>query len=167
MKQSVVALSKYERLFLRSLLEDGSKSDAQIARETSMGKATANRIRKDLEDRKVITEYLPVVDLDMMGINVFMLVLFHWKRYKDEKLTEGMLSHLEHDPHVVFLASGEGSGFTHVLFLGFTDLSEAHIYFSRLRKKYEDVIDNTLTFFTPTSEIKKQDYTELVRSTLR
>jgi DNA-binding Lrp family transcriptional regulator len=164
MKQSIIKLSKNEKLFLKSILKDGNKSDAQIARETGMSKATANRIRKDLINKKVILEFMPIVDLDRMGINLFMVILFRWKGYKDENLTQSMFSDLEKDSHVAFLASGEGSGFTHILFLGFSDLAQAHVYLNKFRKKYEDEIENMITFFIPSNEIRKQDYTDLIRS---
>ena len=166
MKQSIIKLSKYEKLFLKSVIKNGNKSDAEIARETGMSKATANRIRKDLEKRNIILQYMPLVDLDRMSINIFMIVLFHWKGYKDEKLTQAMINDLEKDLHVAFLASGEGSGYTHVLFLGFHDLSQAHVYFNKFRMKYENEIENMVSFFIPSNEIRKQDYTDLVKYAL-
>ena len=166
MKQSIINLSKNERLFLKASLKGGNKSDAEISREINISKATANRIRKDLENKKIILEYLPIVDLQLMGINIFMVVLFQWKGFKDEKLTNQLMKDLENDPHVAFLSSGEGSGFTHLIFLGFSDLSQAHIYFNKLRTKYENGLGEMIPFFVPTNEIRKQDYTDLVRYVL-
>jgi len=166
MRQSIIKLSNYEKLFLKAILVDANKSDAQIAKESGMSKATANRIRKELKKKKIILKYLPIVDLDRLGINVFMAILFHWKGYKDVKRTEAMLSDLEKDQHIAFLASGEGSGFTHIVFLGFADLSQAHNYFKKFRMKYDDEIENMVSFFIPSNEIVKQDYTDTIKSVI-
>lgn len=166
MKQSIINLSKNEKLFLKAILRYGNKPDAEIARETKMSKATANRIRKDLEKRKVILEYLPIIDLESTGINIFMSVLLQWKGFKDEKLTNQLMKDLENDSHVAFLGSGEGSGFTHLIFLGFSDLSQAHVYFNKFRMRYESVLGEMVPFFIPINEIRKQDYTDLVRYVL-
>lgn len=164
MEQSIVKMNKTDKLFLTSILENGNKSDAQIAREIGVSKATANRVRKSLEKRKIIQGYTPVIDLDVIGIDMFMAVLFQWKQYKDEKLTQSMLSDLEKDARVAFFACGDGSGFTHIIFFGFNNLPEAHFHFNKFREKYETGMGNMISFFIPSSEIKKQDYTDVIRA---
>jgi len=164
MKQNVLKLSKNEKKFLISLLEDGNKTDVQISKETGISKASASRIRKKLESEKIIIEYIPIMDLDLIGIDVFLVFLFQWKAFKDNKLTSQIMKELETDPHVVFLANGEGSeGFTTCVFMGFKNIKEYHSYFKKFRKKYESYIGKVSTLLVPSQEIIKHDFTDIVK----
>lgn len=164
MKKSIVKLSETERKFLISLLEDGSKIDAQIAREIGVSKATAHRTRKKLEEEDILQDYIPIVNLDKMRINFFAIVMFRWNKFDNKKLTDKMLTELESDPHVVYLAAGDSSnGLTHTIMLGFHDLSGYHTYMEQFRGKYREYIDKIHAFFIPCEKILKQDYTGLVK----
>ena len=88
MKQCIDKLSKNKRKFLVSLLEDGSKTDAQICREIGISKSTACRLRKDLEREGIISEYIPIIDLDKIGVEVFVIVVFQWKSFKNQKINK-------------------------------------------------------------------------------
>lgn len=168
MRKSFINLSKNEKKFLISLLEDGSKTDVQISKETGISKASASRIRKKLESEKIIAEYIPIVDLDLIGIDVFLVFLFQWKTFKDDKLTSQIMRELESDPNVVFLANGEGSeGFTTCVFLGFKNIEEYHSYFKKFRKKYENHIGKMSTLLIPSKEIIKHDFTDITMKILR
>ena len=164
MKKSISNLSETERKFLLSLLQDGSKIDAQIAREIGVSKATAHRTRKKLEEKDILVDYIPIVNLDKMDLKFFAILLFQWNKFDDKKLTEEMLTDLQKDPHVVYLAAGDSStGLTHAMMLGFSDLSGYHAYLERFRGEYKGCVDNINAFFIPYEKIIKQDYTDLVR----
>lgn len=167
MKQSIIKLSDIEKKFLISLLEDGRKTNSQIAKEINISKATAGRIRNSLEKRDIISEYIPIVDLDKIGINVFLVAMLQWTGIKSEKLNM-ILSELERDPHVIFLANGEGSeGLTTSLFLGFKDIEDYHRYFNNFRKKYSEYMGKIVTLILPSKEIIKEDFTHLVKYMLK
>ena len=166
MKQSFKNLSKIEKKFLLSLLENGTKTDTEIAKELNISKSTSGRIRKRLM-RNIIEDFIPIVDLSKFGIDVFMIVLFQWKGFKNKEQTKRMFIDLENDPNVTFFGTGEGSGYTTALFLGFSDLSEAHSYFNEFRKKYENNIGNIIDFFIPGDQIRKQDVTDILKHKLK
>lgn len=167
MKQNIKKLSKNEKKFLISLLEDGSKTDVQISREIGVSKSTAYRIRKDLERDKIISEYIPIIDLDKIGVEAFLVLVFQWTSFKDKQLTNKMMNELEKDPHVIFLGNGEGSeGLTTCIFLGFKSLSEYNSYFKNFRRKYEDFLGKTVTLLIPSKEIIKHDFTDMVKYVL-
>ena len=149
-----------------SVLEDGRKTDAQVARETGISKAQVSRIRKKLEERGLIFKYAPVFDLDQLDINLFAIILFQWK-YQDIRRTKQMARSLESDARVTFFGAGEGAEFTNVLFLGFSDLSEAHKYLSAFREKYGAELGNVISFFVPGEGILKQDYTDIIRERIK
>jgi DNA-binding Lrp family transcriptional regulator len=167
MKQNLIKLSKNEKKFLISLLEDGSKTDVQISKETGMSKASASRIRKKLEKEGIITEYIPIVDLDILGVDVFLVLMFQWKAFKDEKLTSQIMKELENDSHVVFLANGEGlEGLTTCVFMGFRNVGEYYNYFREFRKKYENFIGKMSTLMIPSKEIIKHDFTDIAKKVI-
>lgn len=163
MKNSFANLSENERKFLLSLMENGSKTDSQIAGEIKVSKATAHRTRKKLEDDNILVDYIPLVDLDKIGIKFFAIVMFEWNKFDDKEQTEKMLSNLEKDPNVIYLASGNSSnGLSHTMMLGFPDLSGYHSYMEGFRGKYKNDVDRINSFFIPSEKILKQDYTDLV-----
>ncbi len=168
MKQNDKKLSEFEKKFLISVLDDGSKTDANIAKEINISKATAGRIRKKLEKDKIISEYIPIVDLDKLGVDMFLVILFQWTQFKNKELTQKMFSELEKDPHVIFLGNGEGSeGLTSCIFLGFRSLEEYNIYFKKFREKYEDYLGKTVSLIIPSKEIIKHDFTDLAKNILK
>jgi len=167
MKNSSVNLSETERKFLSSLMEDGSKTDARIARDIHVSKATAHRTRKKLEADDILTDYIPIVDLDKIGIRFFAVVMFEWNKFDNKDQTKEMLNNLEKDPNVIYLACGDSSnGLSHTMMLGFPDLSGYHSYMEAFRGEYKNDVDRINSFFIPSEKILKQDYTELVRYVL-
>jgi len=164
MKQSIKKLSLNENKFLISLLEDGNKSDAQIAREIGVSKSTTYRIRKKLEKEGIVVEYIPIIDLDKLGVEAFLVLVFQWTAFKNKELTEKMMRELEKDPHVIFLANGEGSeGLTTCVFFGFKDLEEYNSYFKKFRSKYEDFMGKSIILLIPSKQIIKHDFTDMVK----
>lgn len=168
MKKSKFKLSQTERKFLLSLLKDGSKTDAQIAREIKVSKATAHRVRKKLEEESTLVDYIPIVNLDRVDIKFFAVVMFQWNKFDEKEKTDEMLNDLKRDPHVVYLASGDSSnGLSHTMMLGFPDLSGYHSYLQEFRGKYKNYVEHINAFFIPSEKILKQDYTELVRHVIK
>jgi len=161
-------LSEIEKKFLVSLTKNGHKSDAKIAREIGVGKSTTNRIRKKLEREEILLDYIPIVDLEKIGISVYLVLLFEWKAYKDKERTSELMSDLENDPHVIFLGSGEGSeGLTTTVFFGFRTVEEYNKYFKNFRRKYEDGLGNMINLMIPVSEVVKHDFTDVIRHMLK
>lgn len=168
MVKNPISLSEFEKLFLLSLLEDGRKTDTQVSDETEISITHVNRIRRTLEEEGFISQYVPVIDLDKIGVGLFAVVLFQWKGYDNAELTEQMIVDLGTDPDVAFFATGEGgSGSTMILLLGFSDLAEAHDYLNGFRKKYNRELGEMLSFFIPTEGVIKQDYSEMIKKRVK
>ena len=164
MKQSFTNLSNTEKKFLISLLNDGSRIDAEIAREIKISKSSAHRIRQKLEKSGLISEYIAIVDLDELGVDVFFVILFEWNKFDNIELTKKTFKELENDPHVVFFADGEGSqGITNVLFVGFKNVEEFNKYFKKIRRNYGKFISNIINFMIPAKQMRKNDFTELAK----
>jgi DNA-binding Lrp family transcriptional regulator len=168
MQQSITKLNESEIKFLNALLEDGHKSDAQIARETKLSKPTTNRIRKKLEKEDVLTDYIPVIDLEKFGIQMFSVVLFEWTNFSDRKATEKMVDEFTTTPQVVYFAEGESStNLNYCAVLGFYDLADYHAFFNEFREKYGKFIGKLEFFMIPGRKVIKQDFTDLAKMVIK
>ncbi|MBI5046600.1 Lrp/AsnC family transcriptional regulator [Candidatus Micrarchaeota archaeon] len=168
MQQSSIKLSKSEILFLKALLADGHKNDAKIAREIGISKATASRIRKRLETDEVLIDYMPIINLDGFGINLYAVVLFQWRDFNDGNKTSSMEKEFSETPQVVYLSAGESStNFNYVAMLGFFDMTDYHAFFNEFRKKYQQSVGKIEVFFIPSKQIIKQDFTDLAKLMLK
>jgi len=166
MKQSIENLSENEKKFLKMLLEKGNVSDAEISKKTGMSKATCSRIRKKME-KTLISEYIPIIELDKVGIEVFLVLMFKWNAFDKQDITQKSFEEFEKDPHVIFLANGQGSaGQSTVMFMGFKSLIQYNEYFKTFRRKYDKYIENINSLILPSNEIQKQDYTEIIKKEL-
>ncbi len=164
MQQSIVKLHSSEIKFLKALFSDGHKTDAEIARETELSKATANRIRKKLEESKILVDYVPVIDLDKFGVQLFAVVLFEWTNFADREATKKMEKEFVETPQVVYFAAGESSSNLHYCaFLGFFDLNDYHEFFDELRHKHGKSLAKIEYFLIPAKRIIKQDFTGLAK----
>lgn len=162
MQQNKRFLSENERKFLNVVLEQGNVTDADISEKTGLSKATCSRIRKKLE-KTLISEYIPIVDLDKIGVEIFSVLTFKWVAFNNSVTTKKVFSLWEKDPHVIFLANGSGSDLSTVMFLGFTSINQYHEYFSEFRRKYGQFMSNITSLLLPSKEIIKHDFTEIIK----
>jgi hypothetical protein len=166
MQQNIQKLSKNEKKFLIIILEKGNIPDIEISKKTGLSKATCSRIRKKLE-KTWIMEYIPIIDLDKAGVEVFLVAMFKWLSFDKEELTKKTFSDLEKDPHIIFLANGEGSKTSTVMFLGFRNFNEYSQYFKNFRKKYDKHISNLDTLMLPSKDVIKNDFTEIIKYVIK
>jgi DNA-binding Lrp family transcriptional regulator len=167
MQKTIHNLTENEKKFLKCILENGSLTDVTISKKTSISKATCSRIRKKLE-KTLISEYIPIIELDKVGINVFLVLVFKWNGFDNEQLTKKAFSEFEEDPRVIFLANGEGADVSTVMFMGFTDITQYYQYFKEeFRKKYDRYVNNVTTLLLPSKEVIKNDFTEIIKHVLK
>jgi len=165
MQQNIDKLTKNEKKFLICLLDDGSLTDTEISKRIKVNKSTCSRLRKKLE-KEFISSYIPIVELDKVGIDIFIVLTFQWRGFYNKELSSRFFSELEKDPHVIFLANGEGSTLTTVIFLGFKNIGEYHNYFKELRKGYDKYLNGVNYLILPSKEVRKNDFTEIIKHTL-
>ena len=166
MKLNPIKLTQNETKFLKLILDKGNISDAEISKKTGISKSTCSRIRKKIEST-LIKEYLPIIELDKVGIEVFLVIIFKWKAFDNETLTKKTFDNFDKDSHVIFLANGEGSGgLSTVMFMGFENLDQYHSYFKEFRKNYDKYINNVNTLMLPSKKVIKNDYTEIIKQVL-
>ncbi len=160
-----INLSEKEKKFLLCILDRGNITDTEIAKETGLSKSTCSRIRKKMEDN-LIQEYIPIVPLDKVGINVFLVLTFQWSAFDNESVTEKTFSEFKKDPQVVFLANGEGSTSSSVMFIAFEDLESYHAYLKDFRKKHGKYAHQINTLLLPSKEVIKNDFTDVIKTVI-
>lgn len=165
MKQNFNNLSENEKMFLKCILDKGNMTDTEISKTTQMSKATISRVRKKLENN-LISEYLPVIKLDKVGIEIFSVLTFQWNAFNNKQLTEQTFEEFEKNPNIIFLANGNGSQASTVIFIAFKNLDEYHNYLKDFKQKYSGYVLNLNTLLLPSHEIIKNDFTEIIKKTL-
>ena len=165
MGNNVINLSVNEKKFLGCILDNGNITDTEIAKNTKISKSTCSRIRKKLE-KSLISEYIPIIPLDKVGINVFLVLTFQWIAFDNNHATKNAFSKFENDPNVVFLANGECSTVSTVMFIAFEDLDDYHTYIKEFRKNYGKYTDNINVLLLPSKDVIKNDFTEVIKKSL-
>lgn len=160
MKQSIENLSENEKKFLTALLEDGSKKDSEIAEEAGMSKSTANRIRRKFEDEGVIEDYIPIVNLEGAGIEIYSLIQFQLKQ-------DISLENLVDDSRVIFLGESGDYDREIVIYAGFSDYKDYESFVENLREEQQFEVENFQSQIISSENIHKEDYTHLIQSLLR
>lgn len=153
-------MSENERKFLLSLIEDGSKTDADIADETDMSKSTANRIRRRFEEDGTLREYIPIIDLEHIGVEVFATIILEC----DEALDTDELAAI---PNVIFLGETDDFTETYVIFAGFTGFNAYHEFIESLKEQYQEQVDSFDSRMIPPHHIVKEDFTHLIKHDIK
>jgi len=156
MQQSFNSLSQNEKKFLKALLEDGSRNDSELADEIGVSKSTANRIRRDFEETGVIEDYIPIIDLEGIGVNLYGV----FKGEINENLdTEELTS----DSRVIFL--GESGDFRKkiIMFAGFSSYTDYKEFLDKLREEKGEKLEQLDIDLISPKDIQKEDFTHLIQ----
>jgi len=160
MRESIEDMSDNERKFLLALIEDGSRTDTEIASETGMSKATANRIRRKFEENDTIHEYLPIVDLEAVGISVYCMMTVQLSEPIDK-------SELADKPNIIFLGETDDFRRTLVLFVGFPDFDEYLEFMESFKNEYRPKINEFDKRLIAPDKIFKEDFTHLIKHNIK
>ena len=163
MKGKNMKLTKSEKKFLSYILQEGNMTDAEIAKKIHLSKSTCSRVRKKLE-KTLISEYIPVIPLDKVGLDVFLVLTLQWNAFDNKELTKKTFSKFEKDPHIIFLANGEGSIANTVMFIGLQNIDKFHVYLKEFRENYGKYTSSINTVLLPSKEVIKHDFTEIIQT---
>ncbi len=153
-------MSENERKFLLTLIEDGSKTDADIAEETGMSKSTANRIRRRFEENGTLREYIPVIDLGHMGVEVFATIILECEKPLDT-------DEIRDIPNVIFLGETDDFQETYVVFAGFAGFEEYHEFIDAFKDRYREQVASFDSRMIPPGHIQKEDFTHIIKHTIK
>jgi DNA-binding Lrp family transcriptional regulator len=160
MRQSIDDMSENERKFLLALIEDGSRTDTEIAEETDMSKATANRIRNKFEDNGTIHEYLPIVDLEAAAVHIYSMMIVEMEEEIDT-------DELADNPNVIFLGETDDFQQTMILFTGFKGFDGYHEFIRKFKDQYSDKVKSFDKKLISPDKIFKEDFTHLIKHNLK
>lgn len=160
MNQSIENLSENEKKFLQSILEDGSKTDSDIADDIGVSKSTANRIRRKFEDEGVIRDYIPIVDLEEIGIDLYSIISFQTQSEVD-------IDDLKSNSNIIFLGETGDFNKSVVLFAGFSSYEEYQEFLDDLRQEHKEKLSDFNSNLISAENIHKEDFTHLILSTLQ
>jgi DNA-binding Lrp family transcriptional regulator len=160
MTKTAEDMSENERKFLLALIADGSRTDADIADETGMSKSTANRIRRRFEENGTLREYIPVIDLEQIGVEVFATIILEC----DAPLETAEIAAI---PNVIFLGETDDFTETYVIFGGFSGFDAYHEFLEDLKDRYRDRVDAFDSRVIPPQRIVKEDFTHLIKHDIK
>ncbi|MDY6777043.1 MAG: Lrp/AsnC family transcriptional regulator [Candidatus Nanohaloarchaea archaeon] len=160
MPKRIEEMTENEKRFLLSLIEDGSKTDTEIANEKGMSKSTANRIRRSFEESGVIAEYLPIVRLDSVGIEVFATIAMEC----EEPVDEGEIASI---PNVIFMGETDDFKRSYIIFAGFSTFDEYNEFIEDFKDEYREKVSSFENHLIAPGNIIKEDFTQLVKHNLK
>jgi len=149
-----------EKEFLLSLIEDGSKTDTEIADETGMSKSTANRIRRKFEENGVLAEYIPIVRLESVGIELFATLTLECDGELDEK-------EIARIPNVIFMGETDSFQESYVIFAGFGGFEEYNQFIEDFKAKYQDKVTSFEKNLIAPHNIIKEDFTHVIKHNIK
>ncbi len=153
-------MTENEKKFLLSLVEDGSKTDSEIAEEQGMSKSTANRIRRQFEEKGLIREYLPIIDLEAVGIRVYATITMRCTDAVDTAAIRDI-------PNVIFLGETDRFEREYVIFAGFNSFDAYNDFIEEFKDRYRDRVDSFDNHLIASQNIHKEDFTPLIKHQLR
>lgn len=150
-------LTERERQVLVELLKDGRISDQEIARRIRTSRPTVAKIRKRLENKRIIIGYGTYVDFEKVGIHINALTIFKWNDYSKKKELKETTQYIKNLPEVVMFIRGEGLGGKSKTILSVhKDLKEYEFFIRDLQEKWGPNVTEVDTFLSSIDTIHKR-----------
>jgi len=166
-KNETEKLSSNERNVLKSLIKDSKISCQRIASELDNSNITIsgiNKIKKRLEDRKIIRNYSIHLDYEKLGVNV--LSFFFINKKKDcWDLKDGLCKWAIENPNVIGCYKLNENSLS-VLFCAFRSLKELENYFNHLQSQNRDILELEKVYIISSNGVIKDSPSDLFRMVL-
>jgi DNA-binding Lrp family transcriptional regulator len=154
--KNIPNLTKREKQVLIELLKDGKISDQEIARKLKTSRPTVFKIRKRLEDEKIIKDYLPLVDFQKLGFSLQAAILYRWKDYSKTNELEKTIKFINSQNEVVLFIKGEGLGSkTDLIISVHKDLKEYESFIRKLKYEWKDNVEDVEVFLSSFDSVSK------------
>lgn len=131
MGKSFEDLTDNEKKFLKSVLGEGKKTDTEIAEETDLSVSTVNRIRHSFEDQDIIKDYISVIDLEGVSIQLYSLLTL---KLDEERSAEDL-----NTQKLIFAGKTDEAQPEYTILLGHTDYQD----YRQTTKKLKDSLKET------------------------
>jgi DNA-binding Lrp family transcriptional regulator len=152
----MINLTKREKQVLIELLKNCKITDQEIARKLKTSRPTIYKIRKRLEDEKIIKNYFPVLDFQKIGLSLQAIILYRWKDYSKTNELEKTIKFINSLPEVVLFIKGEGIGSKTDLIISLhKDLKEYETFIRKLKYEWKDNVEDVEVFLSSIDAISK------------
>ena len=149
-------LTKREKQVLVELMKNCKESDQQIARKLKTSRPTVFKIRKKLEQRKIIKRYEAVVDYEKIGLELHAAIFYRWKDYSKTNELKKMIEFIKSLPEVILFVKGEGLGSKTDLIISIhKDLKEYEAFIRKLKYEWKDNVEDVEVFLSSVDGIFK------------
>ncbi|MBD3261494.1 MAG: hypothetical protein GF334_07400 [Candidatus Altiarchaeales archaeon] len=150
------------------LLLNSKSSDRDIAKKIKASQPTVGRMRRKLEDEKIISEYTVIPDLSKLDIELISLIAVKWSDYKKTRELKKFESFIQKNDLVFFSAPGEGfQDKTKLIISLHRDYKSYELFLRGLRANFADVVGEMETFLVSTDNIIKNFTYQGLANTLR
>lgn len=152
----MINLTKREKQVLVELLKNCKITDQEIARKLKTSRPTIYKIRKRLEDEKIIKNYFPILDFQKIGLSLQAIILYRWKDYSKTNELEKTIKFINSLPEVVLFIKGEGIGSKTDLIISLhKDLKEYETFIRKLKYEWKDNVEDVEVFLSSIDAISK------------
>lgn len=149
-------LSKNEQHVLDQLLKNARATDSEICDRTGLSRSTVAKIRKKIEDEKIISAYIPMPN--PKG-TVLVFTTYRWVNFSADKEKEAFEQYVRSRNDVVSFSKGSGfRGATHIVISHHESMHGYEEMMQELRtrmKQNAEILDNYIT--SPEMQIKTFD----------
>lgn len=135
-------LTKNDQEVLKSIVQHAKLPDTDIAKKMGLSPQAVFKIRHKLEEWGIIKGYQPILDLKKLGITVMAVVIIKlkpivWETNTDEQIAE----RIRQIPHVIASYRVVEAAASHILVMGFRDLTQMDRYLAKVQTKFAREID--------------------------
>ncbi|MBI4438495.1 winged helix-turn-helix transcriptional regulator [Candidatus Woesearchaeota archaeon] len=127
-------LTKNDKTVLKNIIDYAKVSDTEIARRMKISAQAVFKIRNKLERLGIIKGYIPIIDYRKIGIRVMVLLIIKittevWNKFTDEQISQK----IKRIPHITAAYRVPDSKASHILLMGFRDISQKDNYLTRIQ----------------------------------
>lgn len=147
-------LTKNEKSVLCSLIDDCKTPDIKIAEKLKITTQAVGKIRKRLEQEKIIKGYCAMLDFEMIGVKVFALALLKANCSTWKENPEKIINSIKEAPYIIQAFRMQRQDVSLVILYGFKSMEEMENYFHLLQSVMENMEIKDIFVFSPSSVIK-------------
>ncbi len=155
-------LTKNEKRVLQFLLENSRLTDTNIAEKLNISSQAVGRIRKELEEEKVIESYRAKLNSNKLGIKVFTLIKISILKESKKKEIEQEIMALKNT--IVFIKTMDGD-MNYTLIMGFPLLEEMEDFINGETELRKNIIVKEVIPYCQ-KNVLKNSIRDLLKSTI-
>jgi Lrp/AsnC family transcriptional regulator, leucine-responsive regulatory protein len=135
-------LTRNDQEVLKSIIEHAKLPDTEIAKKMGLSPQAVFKIRHKLEEFGIIKGYQPILDLKKLGIEVMAFLIIKltadvWDQYSDNQISEK----IRQIPYVINAYRVLEAKCSHILLMGFKDLTQMDKYVAKMQTKFSREIE--------------------------